>query len=191
MKNIEVIMSDFNIELSDENKTAFVKAVNENYKTIAEVEKKDEKIQSLTEKMKISEEALKKFEGVDADKLNEEIATLKKSLADKDTEYSQKIADRDFNDLVKESIASAKGLNAKAITSLLDIDTLKASKNQKEDIDKAIKVLTEAEDSKMLFGTSEQAQGGRNPIGSFTRTRTITTSRDEQYKDNPYYHPKQ
>lgn len=191
MKNIEAIMSDFKIELSDENKTAFVKAVNENYKTIAEVEKKDEKIQSLTEKMKISEEALKKFEGVDADKLNEEIATLKKSLADKDTEYSQKIADRDFNDLVKESIASAKGKNAKAITALLDIDALKASKNQKDDIDKAIKALTEAEDSKMLFGETEQAQGGRNPIGSFTRTRTTTTSRDELYKDNPYYHPKQ
>lgn len=190
MKNIEVILSDFKIELSDENKTAFIKAVNENYKTIAEVEKKDEKIQTLTEKMKLSEDALKKFEGVDTDKLNDEIANLKKSLADKDAEYSQKLADRDFNDLVKESIASAKGKNAKAITALLDIETLKGSKNQKDDIDKAIKALTEAEDSKMLFGEPEQAQSGRNPIGSFTRTRTTTTSRDEMYKDNPYYHSK-
>ena len=38
---------------------------------------------------------------------------------------------------------------------LLDMDTLKASKNQKDDIAAALKGLSEAEDSKMLFGETE------------------------------------
>ena len=48
-----------------------------------------------------------------------------------------------------------------------DIDTLKESKNQKEDVAAALKALTEAEDSKMLFGDAAQVIGGGNPIGSF------------------------
>ena len=76
-------------------------------------------------------------------------------------DYDAKIADRDFGDLVKESIAAVKGKNAKAITALLDVNTLKASKNQKEDITAALKALTEAEDSKMLFGEPEP-----NPVGT-------------------------
>lgn len=44
---------------------------------------------------------------------------------------------------------------------LLDVNALKASKNQKEDIAAALKTLTEAEDSKMLFGEPEP-----NPVGT-------------------------
>ena len=39
------------------------------------------------------------------------------------------------------------------------------SKNQKEDIAAAIKTLTEAEDSKMLFGDAVEIAGKGNPIG--------------------------
>lgn len=189
MKNIETLMADFSIEMSEENKTAFVKAVNENYKTIAEVEKKDEKVKTLTEKLAVTEDALKKFDGVDAEGLKAQIADLNKALADKDTEYQKKISDRDFNDLLKESITNAKGKNPTAIMALLDIDTLKASKNQKVDIDNAIKALTESKDSDFMF--EKESVGGRNPIGSFNRTVAQTTTRDDKYKDNPFYHPKQ
>ncbi len=43
----------------------------------------------------------------------------------------------------------------------LDVDTLKASKNQKEDIAAAIKGLSEAEDSKMLFERRSLSQPER------------------------------
>lgn len=96
-------------------------------------------------------------------KLETADATIKK-------EYDDKIADRDFNDILKDSIATAKGKNAKAITALLDTDALKASKNQKEDIAAALKALTEAEDSKMLFGEPEPDNvGSGNPIGTVTK----------------------
>ena len=72
--------------------------------------------------------------------------------------------------MLKESIATVKGKKAKAITALLDLDTLKSSKNQKEDIAAALKVLTEAEDSKMLFGeTQPETIGVGDPIGVVTK----------------------
>ena len=67
---------------------------------------------------------------------------------------------------MKESIAAVNGRNAKAITALLDVETLKASKNQKEDIAAALKALAEAEDSKMLFGEPDPKPAGTgNLIG--------------------------
>ena len=55
----------------------------------------------------------------------------------------------------------------------MDVDTLKASKNQKEDIAAAIKGLSEAEDSKMLFGEAEPKPTGKgDPIGGVGGTGT-------------------
>lgn len=113
---------------------------------------------------------LEAFKDVDVSGMKTKIANLENDLQTKETEYAQKIADRDFQDMLKESIATAKGRNAKAITALLDIDVLKASKNQKEDVAAALKALTEAEDSKMLFGEPEQQNiGSGNPIGTVTK----------------------
>lgn len=115
-------------------------------------------------------EDLKKFDGVDVAALNGKIEQLEKDIQTKDTEHAQQLADRDFQDMLKESIATANGRNAKAITALLDLDALKASKNQKEDIASALKGLAEAEDSKMLFGESEpEVIGKGNPIGTVTK----------------------
>ena len=103
--------------------------------------------------------------------MKQKIEDLEKDIKTKDATYQQEIADRDFNDLLKESIASANGKNAKAITALLDVDVLKASKNQKEDIAAAIKTLTEAEDSKMLFGEPEPKPAGKvDLIGGVKKT---------------------
>ena len=176
MKNFEQILSDAGVELTDEQKTSISKDMGENYKTIADWQKQHDKVQNLTEQLDSTKEALKKFDGVDADALNKQIADLNDELKKKETEYQDKIADRDFNDMLKDAITSANGKNAKAITALLDVDALKASKNQKEDIAAAIKVLTEAEDSKMLFGEPEPnvVETG-NPIGTVYKKNPAET----------------
>lgn len=118
-------------------------------------------------------EDLKKFDGVDVTALNGKIEKLEKDIQDKDTEYAKQLADRDFQDMLKDAISTAKGKNAKAITALLDIDTLKASKNQKEDVAAALKGLAEAEDSKMLFGEPEpEVIGKGDPIGTVRKAGT-------------------
>lgn len=127
----------------------------ENGKDIDKIQKKLDDMIAERDKEKgranSAEETLKGFDGVDVEKLNQSIKDWKKKAEDAEKDYNQKIADRDFDDLLKEAIKSANGLNEKAIMGCLDIPTLKASKNQKSDIESAIKALSEAEDSKMLF----------------------------------------
>lgn len=127
----------------------------ENGKDIDKIQKKLDDMIAERDKEKgradSAEETLKGFDGVNVDDLKKSIADWKKKAEDAEKDYKQKIADRDFDDLLKEAIKSANGLNEKAIMGCLDIPTLKASKNQKSDIESAIKALSEAEDSKMLF----------------------------------------
>ncbi|MBE5867982.1 MAG: hypothetical protein E7293_03365 [Lachnospiraceae bacterium] len=134
-----------------------------------DLQKAQDDLKVAQEKVTATEETLKKFDGVDLEGLKKQVTDLQADLKKKDDAHAAELADRDFNDLLKESIANAKGKNAKAITALLDVDTLKASKNQKDDIAAALKGLAEAEDSKMLFGEPETVIGGGNPIGTVTK----------------------
>lgn len=170
MKNFEQILSDAGVELTDEQKTTITKEMGENYKTIADWQKQHDKVQTLEKTLKDTQDELKSFDGVDVEALNKKITDLTADLEQKDKDYQTQIADRDFQDMLKESIASVKGKNAKAITALLDLDALKESKNQKEDIATALKALTEAEDSKMLFGQPDSKEVGEGDIpGTVTK----------------------
>lgn len=132
----------------------------------AQEDLKNEKEKTSTQETTINglKKDLGEFKDVDVSGMKKKIEDLEADIRTKDADHQKEIADRDFNDLLKESISASKGRNAKAITALLDMDTLKASKNQKEDIAAALKALAEAEDSKMLFGEPEA-----NPVrtGSF------------------------
>lgn len=170
MKNYEQILSDAGVTLTDEQKSAIKKEMEENYKTIADWQKQYDKVKTLEDTVKDTQDKLAKFNGVDPDELNQKIKDLQDDIEKKDADYQAQIADRDFQDMLKASIVAAKGKNAKAITALLDVDALKASKNQKEDVENALKALTEAEDSKMLFGEPEpEVLGKGDPIGTVTK----------------------
>lgn len=173
MKNIFELLKEFGFEVPEDKKKDFEKAVLENYKTVKDYEAQKEKLDAAEQKASSSEttinelkEGLKKFEGVDVTGLQQKITDLETDLQTKETEFQQKLADRDFDDLLTESIHGAKGKNAKAIRALLDVDALKTSKNQKDDVAAAIKALTEAEDSKMLFGEADEPDVIGNVIGS-------------------------
>lgn len=171
MKNIFEIMKEYELEVPEDKKKDFEKVVLENYKTVSDYETQAEKLKTAEGKVDTLTESLEKFKDVNVDELNSTINTLKTDLANKDQELKDKLADRDFNDLLKDSISAAKGRNATAITACLDVDTLKASKNQKEDIAAALKALSEREDCKMLFGDPEPERiGGGDPIGTVTKT---------------------
>lgn len=168
MKNILTILKELGIEVPKDKEDGLNTAVVENYKTVADYDKQKEKLDIANETIKANDTAMKdlqtkldEFKDVDVSGLNQRIKDLETEKTNIQKDYDAKIADRDFNDLVKESIAAVNGKNPKAITALLDVETLKASKNQKEDIATALKALTEKEDSKMLFGEPEP-----NPVGT-------------------------
>ena len=178
MKNIFEIMKEYGFEVPEDKKKDFEKEILENYKTMTDYDNQTKKLDAANEKIKANDTAMKDlqekldgFKDVDVSGLNQRIKDLEVEKDNIQKDYDEKIADRDFNDLVKESIAAVNGRNATAITALLDIPTLKASKNQKEDIAAALKALTEKEDSKMLFGEPDPKPAGTgNLIGQVTRT---------------------
>lgn len=110
-------------------------------------------IDGLNNQLKTAEDGLKKFDGIDPEKLSGEIQSLNAQLATQRADFEKQIADRDFNDLLNTAILGAKGRSTKAIAALLDVDTLKASKNQKEDISSAIDALKKDKD--YLFDSDE------------------------------------
>ena len=80
MQNIEEILKANGVELTEEQSTAIKKAVAENYKTVAEVEKKVGKLEAerdnYKEQLDTANETLKKFDGVDAEGMKKQIDEL-------------------------------------------------------------------------------------------------------------------
>ena len=106
-KNIETILAEAGVELTEEQKAAINKAVNENFKSMSDWQKQHDKAENLTEQLNMAKEELKKFDGVDADGLNQQIADLKVQMEAKEKEYNAQLAERDFSELVKEVIGEA------------------------------------------------------------------------------------
>lgn len=198
MKNIFEIMKEYGLEVPEDKKKDFEKAVLENYKTVTDYDNQAKKLDAANDTIKANDTAMKDlqdkldgFKDVDVSGLNQRIKDLETEKANIQKDYDARIADRDFNDLVKESISAVNGKNAKAITALLDVEALKASKNQKEDVAAALKALTEAEDSKMLFGEAEDSPEGKsNPIGALRKPGAgLSGVEAEFYRKNPELKP--
>ena len=110
-------------------------------------------------------------------------ATITKLQQDKDAEYATKEADRLFNETLKEAIKAAGGRNDKAVMALLDVEALKASKDQSADIKKALDSAKESD--AYLFGADEPFQnpvettGGKPPMGNGKKLEDMSY---EEYK---------
>lgn len=125
--------------------------------------------------LETAQTALKEFEGIDVKELQGKIQTLTDDMATKEAEYQGKIADMQFTDLLKGEIQKRGGRNEKAIMGILDVDTLKGSKNQSQDIAAALDSIKESD--AYLFGSDEPIDnpvllggGGAGGIDSNTAT---------------------
>ena len=131
-----------------------------NSKDIGNAKKKLEiERDTYKDQLDTAKEQLKEFEGVDVNELQSKIKTLTSDLETKDTEYQQKIADMEFNSVLDGAISKSGAKNTKAVKALLDLDTLKTSKNQAEDITKALDEIKK--DNDYMFTSDEPFQ---NPI---------------------------
>lgn len=145
MKNIHNILSDAGITVPEDKKADFDKAVAENYKTTAEFEKKVNRLTDdlAAEKKRAdtAEETLKGFEGKDFEAITRERDEWKRKHEEQEAAHKKEKEEREFNDILSTAISDAKGKNSKAITALLDLEKLKGSRNQKEDIKSALDAL--------------------------------------------------
>ncbi len=106
---------------------------------------------------------LDKFKDVKPEELQATILKLQGDLKAKEEEYAAKEADRIFTDTLKDAIKSSGGRNEKAVMALLDVDALKASKDQTEDIKKALETIKESD--AYLFGADEPINNSVGPTG--------------------------
>lgn len=123
-EQIDFVMSEYGKKLNA------VKAERDGYKT----------------QLDTAQASLKAMEGIDAAGLQTKVSDLTKQLQGKDAEIEKIKSDYAFDASVKEAIRKASGRNEKAIMALLDVDTLKASKNQTQDIEAAITALKKDND---------------------------------------------
>lgn len=188
MKDFKEILKQAGLTVTDDQLATIETEMKANYKPIADYNKQKEKLDASDEKVKTLTASLDKFKDVDPTALTQTIEDLKGQLTQKDAEFAQRLADRDFDDLINANINTLKGKNAKAIKALLDVDALKQSKNQADDIKTALEALQKAEDSAFLFATEQpQSKGTFNPIGGIKTPPVSSNYLDEQYKNNPFY----
>jgi hypothetical protein len=147
---ITVVMKENGIDIAKEQKkTVTAESDRDNYKG----------------QLETAQKALKDFEGVDVKDLQGKITTLTNDLKTKETEYQSQLADRDFNALLEGQITTFGAKNSKAVKALLDIEALKSSKNQTEDIKAAL--TTAKTENDYLFGSAE-------PINNAVRSTNNT-----------------
>lgn len=103
---------------------------------------------------------LGKLKDMKPEEMQATIVQLQQDLKDKDAEYASKEAERVFTETLKTAIKAAGGRNEKAVMALLDLETLKASKDQSADIKKALDAAKESD--AYLFGSNEPFL---NPVG--------------------------
>lgn len=108
MKNIEQILKEAGIEVTDEQKAAVNAAVTENYKTIAEFDKQAKKLTAAEAdrdnykgQLDTANETLEKFKDIDPEKQAEEIQKYKQAAKEAQETASRQILQRDQRDYLK------------------------------------------------------------------------------------------
>lgn len=102
MKDIFAILSNLEIAIPEDKKEDLRKAVSENYKTVAEYQKKVDALEKAEGEANTAKEAIAKFEGVDPQKLQQEIETYKKAAKDIEDKYKAEADARVFSEAAEE-----------------------------------------------------------------------------------------
>ena len=175
MKNIHEILKGYDIEIPADKKAEFDKAVLDNYKTVAEAEKLRTARDNYKSQLDDATQKLEGFKGVNVEELQGKISALTDDLASQKAAFDKQLADRDFDDMLNTAITGSKAKNVKAVRALLDLEAIKASKNQSADIEAALKKVKEESD--YLFTSDEPIDNGQF-VGGTTPNPTVKTLDD-------------
>ena len=161
---LKTILGDSYTEEIDKNVSA---EIGKNFVSKTDFNAKNEELKTAQGQIKTANETIEGFKAMDIDGIKKAADEWKAKYEQAEKEHAAKLADMEFDGLLSSAITTAKGRNAKAIRALLDVDALKASKNQADDLKTALEVLKK--DNDYLFESDQTpppyAGGtGRNPI---------------------------
>lgn len=123
----------------------------EKHKSAAETTK--EQLATVTAQLTEANQQIETFKSMDIEGVKKAAEEWKSKAEQAKQEADAKMEAMRFDGLVTSAIGAAKGKNAKAIKALLDMDTLKASKNQAEDVKTALEAVKK--DNDYLFEGSK------------------------------------
>lgn len=126
----------------------------ENGKDIEATKAKFADYDALKAQLGEASKAIEGFKAMDIDGIKKAADDWKAKAETAENDAAAKIADMQFDGLLTGAVSAAKGKNAKAIRALLDVDTLKTSKNQEADIGTALEALKK--DNGYLFDDGQQ-----------------------------------
>ncbi len=121
----------------------------ERHKTAAEAAKTE--LEAAKTQLAEAGKTIEGFKALDVDGIRAAAEEWKQKAVEAEREAARKLDEMAFNTMLDGKIAQAKGRNAKAIRALLDMETLRASKNREGDAEKAIADLLKEND--YLFET--------------------------------------
>ncbi|MCU6762280.1 Phage minor structural protein GP20 [uncultured Roseburia sp.] len=129
----------------------------------------------LKSQLQSAKDMLKSFEGTEVKALVAKIDMLTTSLDTQKEDYEKRIEDMEFDYELKSAIETVGGRNMKAIQALLDIDSLRKSKDRAMDIQTAIENCWQ--ENAYLFGADEPINNPIAPtggIGNYIDSETAT-----------------
>lgn len=126
-----------------------------------ELENAKKELENYKSQFTSTQAELKKLQELKPEELSKQVSDLNEKLATQKADFEKQIADRNFNDLLSKSVATAGGREAKAIIPFLDVEALKTSQNQETDIKSAIEAVKKDHD--YLFTSNEPV---KNPVSS-------------------------
>lgn len=144
-----------NLKIGDQplSKEIIDTILEENERDVTEAVKPFADYDAIKEQLRTATDGLKAFEGVDVKDLQGQVVKLTQDLADKEKIHQEQLEGLAFEGALKDAITAAKGRSVKAVRAMLDVDTLRTSKNRDADIKAALELVKQ--ESAYLFETAE------------------------------------
>ncbi len=164
-------------------------------KDVSKLQKENEKLIADRDKEKeradTAEETLKKFDGVDVETMQAELATWQQKAKDAEKDYADKLAQRDFEDALKEEISSYKFTSEaakKAIMAEIREAGLKVKDGKILGLSDLLAQMKEKDASAFVDEKQEQLEAGRakpftGPLNSGGGSKKLTREEIEAIKD--------
>ena len=106
-----------------------------------DIKREKDRADSYKSQLDTATQTLKGFEGVNVDELKSQISKLTADLENSQKKHAEEMAQRDFNELLGRYAKEYKARDIKSVMPFLDVEALRKSQNQNEDLKAAFEAV--------------------------------------------------